>query len=87
MPTSTSQGRMASTGRGVTTRASTRAITRMSDYRGRRRVEARPERWLERETSTPVPGTPPLAQAVVKTKGSSQEQEVVQEPERAELLR
>jgi hypothetical protein len=26
---------------------------------GRRRAEARPERWLERVTSTPVPRTPP----------------------------
>jgi hypothetical protein len=47
MATSTSQGRMASTGRGVTTRSSTRASTRTSDDRGRRRAEARPERWLE----------------------------------------
>jgi hypothetical protein len=52
MATSTSQGRMSSTGRGVTTRASTRASTRTSDDRGRRRAEARPERWLERATST-----------------------------------
>jgi hypothetical protein len=59
MATRTSQGRMASTGRGVTTRASTRTSTRMSDDRGRRRAEARPERWLERVTSTPVPRTPP----------------------------
>jgi hypothetical protein len=36
--------------------------------RGRRRAEARPERWLERATSTPVPRTPPQAQAAVKTK-------------------
>jgi hypothetical protein len=52
MATSTSQGRMSSTGRGMTTRASTRASTRTSDDRGRRRAEARPERWLERATST-----------------------------------
>jgi hypothetical protein len=62
MAISTSQGRMASTGQGVTTRAS----TRMSDDRGRRRAEARPERWLERVMSTPVPHTPPRAQAAVK---------------------
>jgi hypothetical protein len=43
MATSTSQGRMASTGRGVTTRASTRTSTRTSDDRGRTRAEARPE--------------------------------------------
>jgi hypothetical protein len=47
MSTSTSQGRMASTDQGVTTRASTRTSARMSDDRGRRRAEARPERWLE----------------------------------------
>jgi hypothetical protein len=62
--TRTSQGRMASTGRGVTTRASTRT----SDDRGRGRAEARPERWLERATSTLVPRTPPQAQAAVKMK-------------------
>jgi hypothetical protein len=62
------KSRMASTGRGVTTRASTRTSTRTSDDRGRRRVEARPERWLERATSTPVLHTPPRAQAVVKMK-------------------
>jgi hypothetical protein len=39
-----------------------------SDDRGRRRAEARPERWLERATSTPVPRTPPRARAVVKVK-------------------
>jgi hypothetical protein len=55
-------------GRGVTTRASTRTSTRTSDDRGRRRAEARPERWWERVTSTPVPRTPPRAQAAVKTK-------------------
>jgi hypothetical protein len=64
--TSTSQGRMASTGRGVTTRASTRTSTRMSDDQGRRRAEARPERWWERATSTPVLRTPPRAQVAVK---------------------
>jgi hypothetical protein len=57
--TSTSRGWMASTGQGATTRSSTRTSTRMSDDRGRRRAEARPERWLERATSTPVPHTPP----------------------------
>jgi hypothetical protein len=62
------QERMASTDRGVTTRARTRTSTRMSDDRGRRRAEARPERWLERATSTPVPRTPPRAQAAVKMK-------------------
>jgi hypothetical protein len=41
---------------------------RTSDDRGRRRAEARPERWLERATSTLVPCTPPRAQAVVKMK-------------------
>jgi hypothetical protein len=41
--TSKSRRQMASTGRGVTTRASTKAITRTSDDRGRRRAEARPE--------------------------------------------
>jgi hypothetical protein len=41
-----SQGWMASTGRGVTTRASTRTSTRTSNDRGRRRAEARPERWF-----------------------------------------
>jgi hypothetical protein len=41
--TSTSRGWMASTGRGVTTRASTRTSTRTSDDRGRRRDKARPE--------------------------------------------
>jgi hypothetical protein len=56
--------RMASTGRGMTTRASTRT----SDDRGRRRAEARPQRWLERATSTPVPRTPPQARIVVKMK-------------------
>jgi hypothetical protein len=34
----------------------------------RRRAEARPERWLERATSTPVPRTPPRARAAVKMK-------------------
>jgi hypothetical protein len=68
MATSTSQGRMASTGRGVTTRASTRTSTRMSDDQGRRRAEERPKRWWERVTSTPVPRTPPRAQVVVKIK-------------------
>jgi hypothetical protein len=60
--------RMASTGRGVTTRASTRTSTRMSDDRGRRRAEARPERWLERAMLTPVPRTPPRAKVAVKMK-------------------
>jgi hypothetical protein len=41
--TNTSRRQMASTVRGVTTRASTRASTRTSDDRGRRRAEARPE--------------------------------------------
>jgi hypothetical protein len=68
MATSTSQGRMASIGRGVTTRASTRTSTRTSDNRGRRRAEARPERLLERAMSTPVPHTPPQARAAVKMK-------------------
>jgi hypothetical protein len=47
--TSTSRRRMASTIQGVTTSTSTstRASTRTSDDRGGRRVEARPERWLE----------------------------------------
>jgi hypothetical protein len=57
-----------STGRGVTTRASTRTRTRTSNDLGRKRAEARPERWLERATSTPVPRTPPRAQAAVKMK-------------------
>jgi hypothetical protein len=39
--------------------------TRTSDDRERRRAEARPERWLERATSTIVPRTPPRAQAAV----------------------
>jgi hypothetical protein len=56
------------TGQGVTTRTGTRACTRMSDDRGRRRAEARPERWWERATSTLVPRTPPRAQAAVKIK-------------------
>jgi hypothetical protein len=68
MATSTSQGRMSSTGRGVTTRASTRTNIRTSDDRGRRRNEARPERWLERAMSTLVPRTPPRAQETVKMK-------------------
>jgi hypothetical protein len=68
MATSTSLGWMASTDRGVATRASTRTSTRTSDDRGRRRAEARPERWLERATSTPVPRTPPRAQAAVNMK-------------------
>jgi hypothetical protein len=38
------------------------------DDRGRRRAEARHERWWERATSTLVPRTPPRAQAAVKTK-------------------
>jgi hypothetical protein len=66
--TSTSRGTMASTGRGATTRASTRTSTRTSDDRGRRRAEARPEQWLERATSTPVPRTPPRARAAVRMK-------------------
>jgi hypothetical protein len=56
----------ASLGRGVTTRASIRTSTRTSGVLGRRRAEARPERWLERVTSTPVPRTPPRARAAVK---------------------
>jgi hypothetical protein len=66
--TSTSRGWMASTGRGATTRASTRTSTRTSDDRGRRRAKARPERWWKQATSTPVPCTPPRAQAAVKPK-------------------
>jgi hypothetical protein len=66
--TSTRRGTMTSTGRGVTTRASTRTSTRTSDDRGRRRAEARPEWWLVRATSTPVPCTPPRARVVVKMK-------------------
>jgi hypothetical protein len=50
------------------TRASTRTSTRTSDDQERRRAEARPERWLERATSTPVPRTPPRARAAVKMK-------------------
>jgi hypothetical protein len=38
------------------------------DDRGRRMVEARPERWLERATSSPVPRTPPRARVAVKMK-------------------
>jgi hypothetical protein len=57
---------IASTGRGATTRASTRTSARTSDDRGRRRAEARPERWLERATSTLVLRTPPRARAAVK---------------------
>jgi hypothetical protein len=57
-----------STDRDVITRASTRTSTRTSDDRGRKRAEARPERWLERVTSTPVPHTPSRAQAAVKMK-------------------
>jgi hypothetical protein len=68
MATSTSQGQMVSTSLGVTTRASTRTSIRTSDDQGRRRAKARPERWLERATSTPVPRTPPRARAVVKMK-------------------
>jgi hypothetical protein len=49
-------------------RASTRTSTRMSDDRGRMRAEARHERWWERATSTPVPRTPPRAQAAVMMK-------------------
>jgi hypothetical protein len=66
--TSTSRGWIASNGRGATTRASRRISTRTSDDRGRRRAEARPERWWEQATSTPVPRTPPRARAAVKTK-------------------
>jgi hypothetical protein len=65
---SRTDGIMASTGRGMTTRESTRTSRRTSDDRGRRRVEARPERWLERATSTPVLRTRPRAQAAVKMK-------------------
>jgi hypothetical protein len=68
MATSTSQGRMASIGRGMITRASTRASTRTSDNRGKRRAEARPERWLERAMSTLVLRTPLRARAAVKMK-------------------
>jgi hypothetical protein len=46
----------------------TRASTRMSNGRGGRRAEARPERWLERVTLTPVPRTPPRARVAVKMK-------------------
>jgi hypothetical protein len=63
-----SRRQMASIGRGATTRGRTRASTRMSDDRGRRRAEARPEQWLERATSTLVPHTPPQAKAAVKMK-------------------
>jgi hypothetical protein len=66
--TSTSRRRMVSTGRGATTRTSTRASTRTSDNRGRRKAEARPKRWLERATLTPVPSTPHRAGAAVKMK-------------------
>jgi hypothetical protein len=66
--TSTSLGWMASTIRDATTRASTRTSTRTSDDRERRRAEARPERWWEQATLTPVPRTPPRARAAVKTK-------------------
>jgi choline dehydrogenase-like flavoprotein len=62
------QGWMASTYRGMTKRASTRTNTRTSDDQGRRRAEARPERWWERATSSPVPLTPPRAQVAVKMK-------------------
>jgi hypothetical protein len=55
------RGWMASTGRGATTRVSTRTSTRTSDDRGRRRAEARPERWWEQATSTPASHTPPRA--------------------------
>jgi hypothetical protein len=55
---------MASTSQGVTTRASTRT----SDDRGRTRAEARPDRWLGRATSTPVPRTPPRARVAEKMK-------------------
>jgi hypothetical protein len=48
--TSTSRRRMASTGQGAITSTSTRASTRMSDDRGRRIAEVRPERWLEQAT-------------------------------------
>jgi hypothetical protein len=47
---------------------STRTSTRTSDDRGRRRAEARPERWLVRATSTPVLCTPHRAQVAVRTK-------------------
>jgi hypothetical protein len=60
----TSRRRMASTSQGATTSTSTRT----SDDRGRRGAEARPERWLERATSTPVLRTPPRARVVVKMK-------------------
>jgi hypothetical protein len=49
-------------------KSKTRTSTRTSDDRGRRRAESRPERWLERGTSTPVLRTPPRARAAVKTK-------------------
>jgi hypothetical protein len=51
----------------LTTRASTRTSTRTSNDRGRR-AEARPERWWERATSTPVPRTPPQARVAVRMK-------------------
>jgi hypothetical protein len=35
----------------------------MSDDQGRRRAEARPERWFERATSTLVPRSPELKQS------------------------
>jgi hypothetical protein len=49
-------------------KSKTRASTRTSDDRGTRRAEARPERWLERATSTPVSRTPPRARETVKMK-------------------
>jgi hypothetical protein len=54
----------ASTSRGATTRASAGT----SGDPGRRRAKARPEQWLERATSNPVPRTPPRARVAVKMK-------------------
>jgi hypothetical protein len=68
MATSTCRRRMASTFQGATTSTSIRTSTRTSDDRGRRMAEARPKRWLERATSTPVPRTPPRARVAVKMK-------------------
>jgi hypothetical protein len=59
---------MTSTDQGATTSTITRTSTRTSDNQGRRMAEARPEQWLERATSTPVPRTPPRARVAVKMK-------------------
>jgi hypothetical protein len=53
---------------GVTTSTCTRASTRTSDDRGRKRAKARPKQWLERATSTPVLRSPPRARVAVKMK-------------------